>query len=627
MRLKNFYVEAYKNLRDFHIGFNSDSFIDIFVGKNATGKSNFFEALALALHSLYGVEDEEPARSLNFEMAYEIDDQLIKIAKRDGNFFLNEKKVSQKKILETPKPENVLIYYSGHNKSISTISYSYESSFRRRIRGSTITEARKFIEVGPEYKTILLSLVILQNTKNETQNYILEKLNIESHSNTIKIKLKRPSFATGRLKELGYKNIEDFDFRSHFWGADGITGQLLMKLTETIKSEFSHSDIYDAPSDSYEIPINIELFREKFGELSVSDQFNFFDNLRTLEMLGDLELDFYLKDGTEVSLDSFSDGQFQTVYIYAITELFKEKNSLTLLDEPDSFLHPEWQFKFLKQVFDIKSEAKQRNHIVMSSHSASTIATSKEDSLNLFELCQKTPTVTKTSASDAVKSLSAGLITFTEKEAHLNIRNTLESTTNPVLFTEGITDELILEEAWSKLYGPEERKFEVQNAFDRYFLRNLFSRDELRNNFPRRIMFALFDFDEAFDDWNGLKPANINDEESDPFKGLAKKLAHPYHYAVLLPVPNNETIKPQVLSPEGKPWGSGSSCHLSIEHLFFREEWLGSWFKSSPAPGGGTIIEFTGDKTNFATKEVPRLRADAFEVFRPLFEFIKTKIN
>lgn len=46
--------------------------------------------------------------------------------------------------------------------------------------------------------------------------------------------------------------------------------------------------------------------------------------------------------------------------------------------------------------------------------------------------------------------------------------------------------------------------FAIQNAFDRIFLRNLFSRDELRVNFPDRKMFALFDFDEAYDDWNGL---------------------------------------------------------------------------------------------------------------------------
>jgi recombinational DNA repair ATPase RecF len=46
MRLKRVFISHYKNLRDFTLNFDGDSFIDMFVGKNGTGKSNLFEALA-----------------------------------------------------------------------------------------------------------------------------------------------------------------------------------------------------------------------------------------------------------------------------------------------------------------------------------------------------------------------------------------------------------------------------------------------------------------------------------------------------------------------------------------------------------------------------------------------------
>jgi recombinational DNA repair ATPase RecF len=39
------YISEYKNLKDFNLSFNENSFIDVFVGKNGTGKSNLFEAL------------------------------------------------------------------------------------------------------------------------------------------------------------------------------------------------------------------------------------------------------------------------------------------------------------------------------------------------------------------------------------------------------------------------------------------------------------------------------------------------------------------------------------------------------------------------------------------------------
>jgi recombinational DNA repair ATPase RecF len=53
MRLKSVYIGQYKNLRNFTLTFDGDSFIDVFVGKNGTGKSNLFEALIEIFRHLY----------------------------------------------------------------------------------------------------------------------------------------------------------------------------------------------------------------------------------------------------------------------------------------------------------------------------------------------------------------------------------------------------------------------------------------------------------------------------------------------------------------------------------------------------------------------------------------------
>ena len=229
--------------------------------------------------------------------------------------------------------------------------------------------------------------------------------------------------------------------------------------------------------------------------------------------------------------------------------------------------------------------------------------------------------VTRASKAEIIRSLSAGLICFSEMEARLSINHVLRNSSGAVLFCEGITDELILETAWSKLYPAVKRPFDIQTTFDRIFLRNLFSREDLKINFPNRKMFALFDFDEAYDDWNGLRKRR--DEVTDPFKGLTKQLEYAHHYAMLLPVPNVEHLKRQVLDNEGKPWGRGSDSHLPIELLFFREEWIGQWFTRKAACGGAEIIKFTGDKTRFSNEVVPQLAADEFELLRPAFEFIR----
>jgi hypothetical protein len=69
----------------------------------------------------------------------------------------------------------------------------------------------------------------------------------------------------------------------------------------------------------------------------------------------------------------------------------------------------------------------------------------------------------------------------------------------------------------------------------------------------------------------------------------------------------------------------GSESHLSIELLFFKNELLGTWFKKKATSGGGELIEFTGDKVEFAKAFVPHLAKENFEHFRPLFEFVESR--
>lgn len=45
MRLKYIFISECKNLKNFELNFDGNSFIDVFAGKNGTGKSNLFEAL------------------------------------------------------------------------------------------------------------------------------------------------------------------------------------------------------------------------------------------------------------------------------------------------------------------------------------------------------------------------------------------------------------------------------------------------------------------------------------------------------------------------------------------------------------------------------------------------------
>lgn len=622
MRLKHIYISEYKNLKEFTLDFDNDSFINVFVGKNGTGKSNLFEALLEIFKHL--LEDDYEV-NFDFKLKYELNGKDVFIGwKWAESLWIDEDEKEVKKTGKDSLPDNILIYYSGHNDKITELVETYESNFKKNLKEANEGDTRKFIGIGKEYKALLLSILLLQPNECKAKQFIVKKLGIKTIDNQVKITLKRPYYA----RKKGY-DIDLVDSGTRFWKAQGITLAFLDKLLNVKKGIIKEAGkVRDEGylnkedyQDEFIMYLDITDFQNKFSEATTQNVFRDFDNLKTIEMLSDISIDLELLDGSKIGVDKFSDGQFQSVYIYSIMELFKDRNCITLLDEPDSFLHPEWQFDFLKQIFEITEVQSVNNHVLLTTHSPSTLTSYKEAYLNIFEINDDNKVICqKMIKAEVIHSLSSGLISLTENEAKLNINHFLSNTTGAVLFTEGITDEMIIETAWDKLYPGTKPNFEIQNAFSCGFLRNLIKEEVLYSNNPDRKFFALFDFDEAYGDWNQLGA----DVETNPLNCLTKKYKGFDSFAMLLPVPNIDNISKQVLNPHtGGNYGKNSL--LTIELLFSEVAGLENYFAIDTQRTDG-FRKFQGDKVTFARDIVPTIDAVHFEVFRPMFEFIMTTI-
>lgn len=633
MRLRSLYISQYKNLRDFSLSFDGSSFIDVFVGKNGTGKSNLFEALIEIFRHIVEYDRAKEDLGFSYRLVYEIngsettiewswgeiDNAALRERPKDRGLVINGRK--RKTIGKTQVPDNVLIYYSGHNKTVSGLVAQYEERFSQQIKNITLDGSRFFIGIGPEYKELLLAVLLMQSDACKARQFICQKLCITDVAKEVRLVFKRPDYAADARFDIEFNDESD-----RYWKPEGVTRTFLNRLHHCINTAIGNqvrSEGYFASDDRYVLYFGIDKIQQEFSDLSPQELFRQLDNLKTLGMLSEITIPLKLANGVKASVSHFSDGQFQSVYIYSITELFKDRNCITLLDEPDSFLHPEWQFEFLKQVFEITKDASKSNHVLMSSHSASTIARADEETISLFEFNGDSVIIKKVNRVDVIKSLSAGLIAFSEGEARLNIHHVLKNTSGPVLFTEGITDEMILEAAWSKLYPGENIKFDIQNAFSCGFLRNLVKDNTLYQNHPGRKFFSLFDFDEAYNDWKQLG----YDVETDPHNGLVKKHNAHESFALLLPVPRVGQIMDQVINPHtGGTYGNKSL--LTIELLFYGVPGLDEYFVVDTDRTDG-FIKFISDsrKVHFAKEVVPSLDSAAFEVFRPMFEFINSKCS
>lgn len=627
MRLKSVFISDYKNLRNFELDFDGTSFIDVFVGRNGSGKSNLFEALIEVFRHLIefdkGSSSEIP---FDYRVSYEIDGRDTAIEWKAGQLSVNGS--NRKTLGGTPVPDNVLIYYSGHNTTVASLVADYENTFRRRIRNANLDESRRFLGIGQDYKSLLLSVLLSQPTGNKAREFIFQKLGIERlgirkpgldelSEPVIRLVLKRPDYASGK-REF---DVELNDESDRYWKVDGIAKTFIDRISNCIvraPGNMTVSEGYFPADDQYIHYLDIAKLQQEFSGPSAKELFRQFDNLKILGMLDDIAVPLQLLNGVDATVAHFSDGQFQSVYIYAIVELFKDRNCVTLLDEPDAFLHPEWQFEFLKQVFEITETAAKNNHVLMSSHSAATLCGFDEQQIRLLKIESASAICVKRSKKDVIHELSDSFIQYSEDESKLLIDNVIRSSLRPILFVEGPSDVSILNTAHKKLYPNEDISILIQDAFDRGFIKTLLARNEIFATYPDKQFFALFDFDDAYEDWRTLGGTQ---EVGDIGLGLCRKLPGKNAHTFLLPVLDND-LKTQVWDEANPIEKIVPKPHYCIEHVFWGEAALGQWFRIDDGNG---LVRFKGDKVRFAKNAVPQLPAASFEPFRPMFELIRAK--
>ncbi|REC62354.1 ABC transporter [Chryseobacterium pennae] len=89
----------------------------------------------------------------------------------------------------------------------------------------------------------------------------------------------------------------------------------------------------------------------------------------------------------EILSKSLSDGEHQFLHAMGICLLFKDSNSLFLLDEPETHFNPEWRAQFISTLKECLRQSSNQNmrDILLSSHSPFIISDSIEDNVLIFK--------------------------------------------------------------------------------------------------------------------------------------------------------------------------------------------------------------------------------------------------
>lgn len=91
------------------------------------------------------------------------------------------------------------------------------------------------------------------------------------------------------------------------------------------------------------------------------------------------------EEGRIVSYDDLSDGEAQLLQVLAIITLFKDEQTLFLLDEPETHLNPAWRTHFHSFLQQALSAGTGNAQMLVSTHSPFMVSSLHKDSVFMFE--------------------------------------------------------------------------------------------------------------------------------------------------------------------------------------------------------------------------------------------------
>ena len=583
-------VRFFRSIKDQTIFKLSD--LNIFSGSNDSGKSNVLKALNLFFNNQtdfqknldffddFSKERLEEARKESIKARQFIAVKVHFIApvghkNLPKKFFVEKTWDREGHLLNTT--ENVLAQFK-RNKTRAKTEKTAKQSLSRFINSIhyEYIPAVRSVKIFENLLNLLEDLIIVKQTKNSTINELLLGINDESRDFT--------------------KQISD-DF-------ERIAG---------IKS-------------SIKVPAELKFFFKAFFINTETGQFSI-----PLRLRGDgiqmryipTILDYIAKNSRGIFIWGFDEPENSTEYSLCakmagdFLKVFSKKSQIFISTHSFHFTMLEGENLSKYRVY------KDINGI------SSKISLIKGEEINLFEESDSQKINEELGILSLHKKIESEYREWQKnKDQWLDefkkIKDRIEKNKNAaILFVEGKTDKKIIETAWNKLNKDQSMPFVVVDAFDRFFIGNMFARGEIFKNYESRVFIGMLDFDDGYDNWRRLKEGSNNYTEiigRNKKDGLIVKHGEEKGYVFLLPVPD---IRKEYADT------AFSKSYLSIE-LLFGDNLLSNFITKVGVAGGGNIFRIKDKKKTDFADGVGNYSEKDFENFKQIFsmidEILKEKI-
>ena len=390
MKIKSLKVSDFYILKDFEIEFNNN--LSVLIGENGSGKSTILELIADIfghLHKYFILEDRTAAFVDGYEIVYDYTFQSITHTieihshKKDGKFvpkiWIDNEDISIARIekeyggMSYLLPSKTILSYAGISNHLKSLSEHFEEKYKKEIIKANnqytfyplhLPKERPFFYLKPEHISMLV-LAILLSYEERDMNFVSEYLSIDKYSCSIELVFKKPSW-TKKTKEK-------------WWGASGnVALQFLQTIDLYADKEDWNKEKNELLTYHFDGTLNLEMAFADLNAYSKDIAFTIFDTLLYDDLLSEIRIVWDLDNGEEIDLNRLSEGQKQILLTLGANYVFgKNDNLLYLYDEPDVFLHPQWQQEYISK-FQYYNDL---SHVIITTHNPILIGNLKKEQI------------------------------------------------------------------------------------------------------------------------------------------------------------------------------------------------------------------------------------------------------
>jgi predicted ATPase len=309
-------------------------------------------------------------------------------------------------------------------------------------------------------------------------------------------------------------------------------------------------------------------------------------------------------------LDQLSMGEKQIVFRggFVLRDLASIHGGIVLIDEPELGLHPDWQakiFGFYRRL--LEAEQGISTQLICATHSPFIVHNNEYAKVVVL---RKNGTTGAIEVEPEPKYPTSGARRLVEC---FNVEALIERSEHDiVVLLEGETDRTILDAAWKKMYPNVSKFFDLKPVLSHNAVRVTLNDDQVFVKNKNKKIVGIFDFDSAFDQWNGVWKKTERIGKYGVEDCLAKKHSLNNGWAFLLPVP---AFRSELASEE-----LGGASALTIELLFQDKDLLPGMTRRAPLPCAGAYkLEVVDSKKTEFAAHVQTLPKESFLAFAPIF--------